>query len=181
MVLWYRRQSQYTFLIFDIVDFYPSISEAILKLSLDYARQFTTISDEDIEIIMHSRKTLLFSNNEPWVKRGTSPMFDVAMGSYDGAEVCELVGLYIIHKLTSAYPNGNIGLYRDYGLAVFKNVSARSLDKMRKDFSKIIGELGLQITAQSNLKIVNYLDVTLNLSLPERFARIESQTTIPFT
>ena len=35
---------------------------------------------------------------------------------------------------------------------------------MRKDFSKIIGELGLQITAQSNLKIVNYLDVTLNLS-----------------
>ena len=43
-------------------------------------------------------------------------------------------------------------------------MSARSLDKMRKDFSKIIGELGLQITAQSNLKIVNYLDVTLNLS-----------------
>ena len=36
---------------------------------------------------------------------------------------------------------------------------------MRKDFSKIIGELGLQITAQSNLKIVNYLDVTLNLSI----------------
>ena len=113
---------------------------------------------------MHSRKTLLFSNNEPWVKRGNSPMFNVAMGSYDGAEVCELVGLYILHKLTSAYPNGNIGLYRDDGLAVFKNMSARSLDKMRKDFSKIIGELGLQITAQSNLKIVNYLDVTLNLS-----------------
>jgi len=157
-------KSQHTFLIFDIVDFYPSISEALLKLSLDYARQFTTISDEDIEIIMHSRKTLLFSNNEPWVKRGNSPMFDVAMGSYDGAEVCELVGLYILHKLTSAYPNGNIGLYRDDGLAVFKNMSARSLDKMRKDFSKIIGELGLQITAQSNLKIVNYLDVTLNLS-----------------
>ena len=157
-------KSQHTFLIFDIVDFYPSISEALLKLSLDYARQFTTISDEDIEIIMHSRKTLLFSNNEPWVKRGNSPMFDVAMGSYDGAEVCELVGLYILHKLTSAYPNLNIGLYRDDGLAVVKNMSARSLDKMRKDFSKIIGELGLQITAQSNLKIVNYLDVTLNLS-----------------
>ena len=43
-------------------------------------------------------------------------------------------------------------------------MSARSLDKARKDFSKILGELGLQITAQSNLKIVNYLDVTLNLT-----------------
>ena len=131
-------KSQHTFLIFDTVGFYPSISEALLKLSLDYARQFTTISDEDIEIIMHSRKTLLFGNNKPWVKRGNSPMFDVAMGSYDGTEVCELVGLYILHKLTSAYPNGNIGLYRDDGR---KNMSARSLDKMRKDFSKTIGEL----------------------------------------
>ena len=42
--------------------------------------------------------------------------------------------------------------------------SARSLDKARNVFSQILGELGLQITAHSNLKIVNYLDVTLNLS-----------------
>ena len=113
---------------------------------------------------MHSRKTLLFNGNEPWVKKGDSPMFDVAMGCYDGAEVCELVGLYILHKLTSTYTNGSIGLYRDDGLAVFKNMSARSLDKAKKDFSKILGELGLQITAQSNLEIVTYLDVTLNLT-----------------
>ena len=81
-----------------MVDFYRSISEALLTLSMDYAKQFITVSDEDEEIILHSRKTLLFNNNEPWVKAGDSPMFDVAMGSYDGAEVCELVGLYILHK-----------------------------------------------------------------------------------
>ena len=75
-------------------------------------------------------------------------MFDVAMGSYDGAEVCEWVGLYILHKPTTTFPIGNIGLYRDDGLAAFRNTSARSLDKGRKDFSKILGELGLQITAQ---------------------------------
>ena len=103
-------------------------------------------------------------------------MFDVAMGCYDGAEVCELVGLYILHKLTSTYTNGSIGLYRDDGLAVFKNMSARSLDKARKDFSKILGELGLQITAQSNLKIVNYLDVTLNLTTAKYYP-IENQIT----
>ena len=57
--------------------------------------------------------------------------------------VCLLVGLYILHKLTTAFPNGNIGLYRDDGLAAFRNTSARSLDKARKDFSKILGELGL--------------------------------------
>ena len=26
-------------------------------------------------------------------------MFDVTMGSFDGAEICELVGLYILYKL----------------------------------------------------------------------------------
>lgn len=115
-----------------------SISEALLKLLLNYTRQFFTVSDEDIEIVIHTRKTLLFNNNEPWVKKGDSPMFNVAMGSYDGAEVCELVGLYIRHKLTSSYPSGNISLYRDDDLVVFKNMSARSLDRTRKDFSKFL-------------------------------------------
>ena len=88
-------------------------------------------------------------------------MFDAAMGSYGSTEVCELVqvGLYILHKLTTAFPSGNIGLYRDDGMAAFRNTSARSLDKARKIFSQILRELGLKVTAHSNLKIVNYLDV----------------------
>lgn len=65
-----KNKSQNTFLIFDIVDFYPSISEDLLKLSLDYASKFTTVSDEDVEILMHSRKTLPFNNNDLWVKKG---------------------------------------------------------------------------------------------------------------
>ena len=50
------------------------------------------------------------------------------MGCNDGAEVCEFVGLYILHKLSSAYPNGRIGLiglHRN-GVVVFKNMSAKS-------------------------------------------------------
>ena len=91
-------------------------------------------------------------------------MFDVAMGCYDGAEVCELVGLYILHKMTSVFPGGNIGLCRDDGLAIFKNINTRSGGNVRKKFSEILGNLGLKITVQSNLKVVNYLDVTLNLT-----------------
>ena len=96
-------------------------------------------------------------------------MFDVAMGCYDGAEVCELVGLYILHTLSSKFPEGDIGLYRDDGLAVFKNMNARAGDKARKAFSKVIGDLGLKITVQGNLKVVNYLDVTLNLTTERYF------------
>ena len=84
------EKHKYSFLVFDIVDFYPSISEDLLRLSLEYAKEHTTVSEQEVEIILHSRKTLLFEKSEPWVKRGDSPMFDVAMGCYDGAEVCEL-------------------------------------------------------------------------------------------
>ena len=38
-------------------------------------------------------KTLLFHDDTPWVKSGNEE-FDVPMGSYDGAEVCELVGFF---------------------------------------------------------------------------------------
>ena len=45
---------------------------------------------------MQARKSLLFDNNKsPRQKQGANPMFDVTMGSFDGAEVCELVGLFL--------------------------------------------------------------------------------------
>ena len=51
-----------------------------------------------------------------------------------------------------------------FSIAIFKNMNARAGDKVRKEFSKVIGDLGLKITVQSNLKVVDYLDVMLNLT-----------------
>ena len=62
---------------------------------------------------MQWRKTLLFQNSEPWVNKLGNENFDVPMGYYDGGEVCELVGYFILNKLTS------IVLYRDDGLGIF--------------------------------------------------------------
>ena len=43
-----------------------------------------------------------------------SNLFDVTMGSYDGAEICELVGLFILNHLGKTFGKlENIGLYRD--------------------------------------------------------------------
>ena len=86
------------------------------------------------------------------------------MGSYDGAEICELVGLFILNHLGKKFGKKNIGLYRDDGLAIIKNRSARLADKTRKELHKIFEQFGLKITAESNLHVVNFLDVTFNLS-----------------
>ena len=51
------------------------------------------------------------------------------MDSYDGAEICELVGLYILHKLGVKYGKERIGLYRDDGLACFENTSGPEAER----------------------------------------------------
>ena len=113
---------------------------------------------------MHSRKSLLFDNMEPWVKRENKHMFDVTMGSYDGAEVCELVGLYILNILGQKYDKEQIGLYRDDGLGAFKNISGGEAERIKKGITKVFSDLGLKITIETNLRVVNFLDITLNLS-----------------
>ena len=42
------------------------------------------------------------------------------MGSYDGAEICKLVGPYLLNQLSTAIDKSGFGLYRDDGLAACK-------------------------------------------------------------
>ena len=89
------------------------------------------------------------------------------MGSFDGAELCELVGLYILHILGEKYGKHRIGFYRDDRLACFWYTRGTQADRMRKDFIKIFREeedFDLSITCETNLKAVDFLDVTLNLT-----------------
>ena len=85
------------------------------------------------------------------------------MGAYDGAEVCELVGTFLLEKISEICNKCDIGLYRDDGLAVFRNKSGTHLEKIKKKLQRLFKEYDLEIIAESNQKIVNYLDVTLNL------------------
>ena len=90
------------FIKFDIVDFYPSITEQLLTKALVYARSIDAIDANIVNIIMHSRKSLLFDKDIVWVKKENSD-FDVTIGSYDGAELCELTGLYILSNLGNEF------------------------------------------------------------------------------
>ena len=88
---------------YHIEEFYPSISENLLKKAIDYARSFVNISSEEEETIMHCRKSLLFNNSDIWIKKDGNKDFDVTMGSFDGAEIFKLVDLYILYILSTKY------------------------------------------------------------------------------
>ena len=92
-----------------------------------------------------------------------SGLFDATIGAYDGAEICELVGTFLLYKLSLKYNKNDIGLYRDDGLAIFKNISGPKSEKVKKDIQKLFKENELDIVIPCNMKTVNYLDVTLNL------------------
>ena len=120
----------YKFFKFDIVSFYPSITPNLLDNALKFARELCFVSQADINIVLQSRQTFLFHKNTPWIKKGNSNgKFDVPMGSWDGAEVCELVGLYLLHQLTSGtnkvFDIQDVGLYRDDGLAIVRETGKK--------------------------------------------------------
>ena len=85
------------------------------------------------------------------------------MGAYDGAEICELVGLYALSQLKGRLNTHSAGLYRDDGLAVLRRASGSRADRARKDLIKVFGELGLRITVQTNLKSVDNFGVILHV------------------
>ena len=88
----------------------------------------------------------------------------MTIGSYDGAEVCELVGTLVLSTLANSILKGNSVLYRDDGLILVRNKNGQKTDKIRKEVIKIFKKIGFKIELKTNLKVVDFPDVTFNLS-----------------
>ena len=56
-----------------------------------------------------------FNNGIAWQK--TTGLSDVTQGGLDSCQVCELVGLFLLHQMKGKFPNLPFGLYRDDGLS----------------------------------------------------------------
>ena len=68
------------------------------------------------------------------------------MAAYDRIEVCELVGNYLLYELSKLYEKKDIRLYRDNGLAVFKNKRGLESEKIKKSVQSIFLENNLKTT-----------------------------------
>ena len=91
------------------------------------------------------------------------------MGSYDGAEIGELVGLYLLNRLSTVIDKSSVGLYTDDGLAAINNANGPKLDRIREDIIALFKEEGLSITIETNLFETDFLDVTFNLGTKKYF------------
>ena len=165
VISWFRNfsnKNKCKFLVFDIVDFYPSISKKLLTDAINFGKQYSTIDSDTSDIIFHCRKSVLFGKNSTWIKNNGS-LFDVTMGSFDGAELCELVGLFLLSGLASIIGKSNVGLYRDDGIAILENTPGPDTERIKKKIMKFFQQNGLKITIDANVIQANFLDVTFNL------------------
>ena len=123
------------FITFDLVDFYPSMSEELLCEALTFAANYVTIRDNEKNIIVQAKSSVLFSQNKTWCKKTSKSLFDVTMGRFDVAETCELVGLYLLPKLAPEFST-DIGLYRDDGLAALDK-TPKEIENIKKHICKV--------------------------------------------
>ena len=144
---------KHSFVSFDIASFLPIHHRISSQIS--FAKNYTAIRDKDIDIIMHCCKSLLFDKETAWTKKNHCNMFDVTMGSFDGAEVCELIGLFLLNKISEKYGKNNVGLYRDDGLVLLRNANGPQSERTRKDITREFKKQGLNISINTNLKICN--------------------------
>ena len=124
-----------SFIQFDAESFYVSISLNLFNEAIQYASTITEISDSDKAIMKYSREALLFHNNQPWEKKSGDPDFDVLMGCYYGAEICEFVEILILNRLSNIIDKNSIGLYRDDGIGMFKQLPKSISKRLSKNLS----------------------------------------------
>ena len=95
VIEWFKNignKEKHKFILFDIKDFYPTITKDLLTKCLKFAEEKVQISDDDKKIIYHARKSLLFNEGGTWMKK--DGLSYVTMGAYDGAEYVNLLGLF---------------------------------------------------------------------------------------
>ena len=86
------------------------------------------------------------------------------MGGYDSSQIADLVGLYILDILTRIISPQQVGIYRDDGLLYIPNSNGPLSSSIQKRIIRAFKFLGFKIEISSNIKIANFLDVTLDLS-----------------
>ena len=66
------------------------------------------------------------------------------MGCLDGAEVCNLNGLYVLSKLKTLFENQNdVGLYKDDDLGILPNLSDPQIERARRKNCKNFQRMGI--------------------------------------
>ena len=159
---WFKNikdKKKCSFIILDVCEYYPSITKKLLNDALAWASQIVHITDEEKNIILSSKKSLLYKDGSAFRKKSGGD-FEVTMGSFDGAETSDIVGLFLLSKVE--HLNVKLGCFRDDWLG-FSRLTARQTENVKKDIQKIFESHDLKIDIKVNKNVADFLDVTFDM------------------
>ena len=162
VVSWFKaipEKKKCSFIVLDVVEYYPTISEELLRKALDWASSIVPIAEDVKDTIISSHKTLLYSGNSAFKKK-SGEFFDVTMGGYPGAETSDLVGLFLLFETKDL--GVVLAAYRDDWLG-YSRLTSRQTDLIKKKIKAVFDRHGLKIDIEVNKNVVDYLDVTLDM------------------
>ena len=90
-----------------------------------------------------------------WKKTNSNDNFNVPMGSLHGAQVCDLVGLYLLNPFANERNKSD-------GLAVIKQKSKCNVCKINNQITRKLSDIGFDITINAGETSTNFLDIQLN-------------------
>ena len=95
---------------YDIKEFNPSITEKPVNEALNLASEYLLIPEDKIYNIKHYRESLLYHNEDLWIKKGVSCNFDNTMGAFDGADYanssvvyCYTISIILLTTVTMVF------------------------------------------------------------------------------
>ena len=106
--------------------------------------------NSELDILLACKKSELIYNNTTWGKT-TIGNFDVTIGSFDSAQIADLVGIYILDTLGRFLNLNNITMNSDDRLIPIPNSNGPLTSKIQK-----VRAFKLKTEISSNLKIVDF-------------------------
>ena len=162
VIKWFKdlpNKKNCSFIVLDICEYYPSITKKLLNDALNWAGGLVKISDDERKTILSAKRSLLYKDGAAYRKKQNGD-FDVTMGSFDGAETSDIVGLYLLNKVK--HLDVSLGCFRDDWLGISR-LTPRQTDLVKKKLQKIFEDHGLKIEISVNKKIADFLDITLDI------------------
>ena len=74
-------------------------TEKSIDETLKLAKEYIVISVDKINIIKYCRKSILYHNEELWIKKGVSGNFENLMSSFDRAKLSEIIECLLLYNL----------------------------------------------------------------------------------
>ena len=111
---------------------------------MSFAQKDIATTPKDMKVIFHSKKSLFYHNENSCIKKDSIDELKVRVGSYDSAEVCQILVLFMFNKPGREYNIKNIALHKYNILSIFKNknglcpVKLINLQRMMKINQKIL-------------------------------------------